>query len=108
MSQMRTITEATAKAARKRGSPVRATIAQRSPLPATPRCRPSQTRAARTRAMGGACPRTPYFGNGFAVASAAGSDVEAEQHHVAIADDIVLAFHAHLAGFLGADLALAG
>ena len=36
------------------------------------------------------------------------SDVEAEQQHVAVLDDVVLALDAHLAGFLGARLAFAG
>jgi len=36
------------------------------------------------------------------------SDVEAKMHDVAVAHDVVLALQAHLAGFLGAMLALAG
>ena len=36
------------------------------------------------------------------------SDVEAEMHDVAVAHHVVLALKAHLAGFLGALLALAG
>ena len=36
----------------------------------------------------------------------AGSDIEQEVQHVAVLDDVVLAFGAHLAGFLGALFAL--
>ena len=35
-------------------------------------------------------------------------DVEAEQDHVAVVDGVVLAFLAHLAGFLGGRLAAGG
>src|SRR5690606_18696778 len=38
--------------------------------------------------------------------NAGGSDVEAEVQHVAFLDDVVLAFQAQAAGFLGALLAL--
>jgi hypothetical protein len=37
-----------------------------------------------------------------------GSDVEQEVQHVAVLDDVLLAFGAHLAGVLGALLALVG
>ena len=36
------------------------------------------------------------------IAATLASDVEAEQHDVAVLDDIFLAFGAHLAGVLGA------
>src|SRR5690606_14505766 len=36
------------------------------------------------------------------------SNVEAEVHHVAVLDDVVLAFQAPFAGFLGAGFALVG
>src|SRR6185295_10253350 len=39
-------------------------------------------------------------------AGPAGSVREPEVHHVAVLDDVFLAFQAHFAGFLGADLAV--